>query len=262
MNAPPPSDVLRRILEQRRRTLSFDPPEEGSENGSVLASSEAPFSRALAKSRGRAVIAEVKMGSPRLGSLVGRVDPLKQAAAYRDGGAAALSVVVEPHFFHGSYALLERCRAESGLPAVAKDFVVSRRQLDRAAEVGAGAVLLIAALYSAAELRAWAGAARRRGLVPLIETHGRSDLERLAGRSWELVGVNNRDLTTFEVDLEHSIRMQPSLPEGSLTVAESGIREPEEVDRLRRAGFDAFLIGEALLQSDDPRSMLERLIGG
>ncbi len=213
----------------------------------------------------RSLIAEVKMGSPRLGSLVGRVDPERQAGIYRAHGAAALSVVVEPDFFFGSYELLRVAKAASGLPAVAKDFVVSERQLDEAVAAGADAILLIAALYSASELRVWAAAVRTRGLVPLIETHEPEEIDLLnAGPEcdeWELVGINNRDLRTFSVDIERSIALRPSLPAGALAVAESGIASREDIERLAAAGFDAFLVGEALLLADDPAAKLEELAG-
>jgi len=207
------------------------------------------------------VIAEVKLGSPKLGSIADRVDPERQAEIYAASGAAALSVVVEPDFFFGSWELLARSARASGLPAIAKDFVVSERQLDEAAEAGAAAILLIAALHGREELAAWAGAARTRGLVPLVETHDEADLERLAGSAWELVGVNNRDLRTFEVDLERSGRMAERLPAGALRVAESGIAGRGDVERLAAAGFDAFLIGESLLLADDPAAKLAELLG-
>ena len=202
------------------------------------------------------------MGSPKLGSLEGRFEPERQARLYRDGGAACLSVVVEPDFFFGSYELLSRCVAASGLPAIAKDFVVSDRQLEWAAEAGASAILLIAALYDDASLRAWAQAARARGLVPLVETHSRADVAKLSGRgadAWELVGVNNRDLRTFAVDLENSLERLPELPENALKVAESGISDPAAIDRLSDAGFDAFLVGESLLIAEDPGQKLSEL---
>jgi len=219
-----------------------------------------PFCAALAARRGRAVIAEVKLGSPRLGSLAGRVDPERQAELYARGGAAALSVVVEPDFFFGSYDLLERCKAASGLPAIAKDFVVDVRQLDAARAAGADAVLLIAALHDEEELSRWAEAARARDLAPLVETHDDADLERLGVADWELVGVNNRDLRTFEVDLGRSIRLLPRLPADAVKVAESGIARGRDVRRLARAGFDAFLVGEGLLLAEDPAAKLAELL--
>ena len=209
-----------------------------------------------------AVIAEVKMGSPRLGSLAGRVDPEAQARAYAAAGAAALSVVVEPDFFGGSYELLAACRAASGLPTIAKDFVVHPRQLADARAAGADAILLIAALYDRDELLAWARLARGLGLAPLIETHDPADLDLLAGEPWELVGVNNRDLRTFEVDFEHSLALAPRLPPGALKVAESGIATAAEVARLAAAGFNALLIGESLLTAPDPGAKLRELLGG
>jgi indole-3-glycerol phosphate synthase len=253
-------DILRRIVEQRRERLGGGVEPE-------LASRPAPFGRdenrflaALTAHRGRALIAEVKMGSPRLGSLAGRVDPVAQARAYAAAGATALSVVVEPDFFHGSYELLAECREASGLPAIAKDFVVSARQLTSAREAGADAVLLIASLHPADELARLGGLARALGLVPLVECHQPEDVARLRDGAWELVGINNRDLRTFEVDLERSIALLPSLPPGALKVAESGIGNGADRRRLARAGFDAFLVGEALLLADDPRTRLEELL--
>jgi len=208
-----------------------------------------------------AIIAEVKLGSPRLGSLHGRLDPVAQARIYAENGAAALSVVVEPDFFHGGYDLLADCRAASGLPAVAKDFVVDPLQLAWARGAGADAVLLIAALFEPDELARYARLARGLGLAPLVETHDAADLALLAGLPWELVGVNNRDLRTFEVDLERSIALVPSLPPQALKVAESGIRDALDVALLADSGFDALLIGESLLLAADPAAKLRALLG-
>jgi len=216
---------------------------------------------AMATPAAPAIIAEVKMGSPRLGSLQGRVDPIAQARLYAANGAAALSVVVEPDFFFGSYELLAACRAASGLPAIAKDFVVDPLQLAWARRAGADAVLLIAALYEPEELAHYARIARGLGLAPLIETHDAADLVRLAGEPWELVGINNRDLRTFEVDLERSIALLPLLPPAALKVAESGIRDALDVALLADSGFDALLIGESLLLADDPAAKLRALVG-
>lgn len=256
------ADVLRRIVDRRREVVGSGGVAVATPEGApeILSPESNPFLAALVTRRGRALIAEVKMGSPRIGSLVGRVDPEGQARLYADGGAAALSVVVEPEFFFGSYELLARCRAASGLPAIAKDFVVDPVQLEWAREAGASAVLLIAALYSAPELRGLAARARALGLVPLVETHSEADLERLDGASWELVGVNNRDLRTFDVDLARSMAMVPRLPAGALRVAESGIGSGADVAVLRQAGFDAFLVGESLLLAEAPAIKLRELL--
>lgn len=259
----PPADILQRIVATRRERLGVAPAQQAppsfTGSFSLSVASGNPFVGALWERRGRAVIAEVKMGSPRLGSLAGRFDPEKQAATYAAAGAAALSVVVEPDFFFGSYELLAACKAACGLPAIAKEFVVDLRQLDWAVAAGADAILLVAALYSASELAGWAAAARERGLAPLVETHDAADLLLLAGGEWEMVGVNNRDLRTFEVDLAHSIAMRPRLPLGALAVAESGIASRADVARLQGAGFDAFLVGESLLLCENPGAKLVEL---
>lgn len=251
--------ILLDIVARRREAVgtSGDDWAPGTE---PLAVESNAFLSAVAGRRGRAVIAEVKMGSPRIGSLVGRVDPLAQARTYAAHGAAALSVVVEPDSFHGSYELLAQCRDASGLPAVAKDFVVDPVQLRWARDAGASAVLLVAALYDAAELARLAGLARGLGLAPLVESHDEADLGLLEGAAWELVGVNNRDLRTFDVDLSRSAALVPRLPLGALRVAESGIASGADVAALRRAGFDAFLVGESLLLADDPAAKLEELL--
>ena len=264
-------DILRRICEQRRRRVAAG---DAGVSPARRLPSGAPgrrFLDAISARRGAAVIAEIKMGSPKLGDLRGRFDPVARAATYADAGAACLSVVVEPDHFHGGYDLLAECAAASGLPAVAKDFVVSDVQLAWARDAGACAVLLIAALYDAAELRRLAGLARGLGLVPLIETHDDTDFEKLrptAGdggeeqnTGWELVGINSRDLRDFAVDLERSVERVGRLPSSALKVAESGIHTGADVAKLRRAGFDAFLIGERLVLSGDPTAALAELLG-
>lgn len=259
------AEVLRRIVRQRKKRLHQALGDTSAvarpRSGPPRTATDNAFLAALGKNRGRAIIAEVKMGSPKLGSLEDRIEPLEQARLYAARGAAALSVVVEPDFFHGSYELLAECRRESGLPAIAKDFVVDPLQLWWAKRSGADAILLIAALYDRETLVDYARMARGLGLVPLVETHEREDLDLLSGEAWELVGVNNRDLRTFEVDLAHSEALVPLLPPAALKVAESGIASGADVDRLATAGFDAFLVGESLLLADDPGAKLEELLG-
>lgn len=264
MSAP---DVLRRIAERRReRIATAGAVTPDLAEGDPISVADNRFLAALSGRRSgpaapAAIIAEVKMGSPRLGPLAGRFDPVEQARTYAAHGAAALSVVVEPDFFHGSYDLLAACREASGLPVIAKDFVVDPIQLVWARRAGADAVLLIASLLPAEELAWYARLARGLGLAPLIETHDADDVSKLLGETWELVGVNNRDLRTFEVDLGQSVALVPLLPPGALRVAESGIRDALDVLMLRESGFDAFLIGETLLLADDPAARLRELVG-
>lgn len=262
---PEIADILAKIVAKRQERLDVargretltEPPREARLQSPL----NNDFLRALDAHRGRAVIAEVKMGSPSLGSLVGTFDPVEQARAYARGGAAAMSVVVEPDFFHGSYDLLRDCVEASGLPAIAKDFIVDPLQLRWALRAGAKAVLLIAALYTPGELFQYAQMARRFGMVPLIETHDAADVAKLDGQDWELVGVNNRDLRTFTVSLETSKGLQPSLPKNAYKVAESGIHTGSDLKELSDAGFDAFLIGESLVKSGDPLAKLDELLG-
>jgi indole-3-glycerol phosphate synthase len=261
-----PPDILARIAERRRQRIAEV---GGAEVEDVAADSpftpaDNAFLAALRARRGTpAIIAEIKMGSPRLGVLHGRIDPLVQAGLYADNGAAALSVVVEPDFFHGSYDLLTACRKASDLPVLAKDFVVDPVQLLWARDAGADAILLIAALYDDPdELAGYAVLARGLGLMPVVETLDADDVAKLDEETWEIVGVNNRDLRTFEVDLQRSISLLPGLPAEAVKVAESGIRDGLDVALLRDSGFDAFLIGESLLLAPDPaRKLRELLIG-
>jgi indole-3-glycerol phosphate synthase len=260
---PDVADILLRIVERRRRRLA---PFGGGEMPDilaappVLAAPDNPFLAALARMRGRAVIAEVKLGSPSMGSVRGQFDPLEVARTYAREGAAALSVVVEPDFFYGSYELLRGCRQASGLPTIAKDFVVDPLQLQWAKDAGADAILLVAALYPKDELHRYAAAARAHGLVPLVEVHDLGELSRLGGARWELVGVNNRDLRTFDVRIEHGLALASTLPTEAIKVAESGIHSAADLHMLRAVGYDAFLVGERLLLAPDPGKALRELL--
>jgi indole-3-glycerol phosphate synthase len=256
-------DILQRIVERRRRRLApFGKGELPAVVGQqqLLGPPDNPFLAALARHRGRALIAEVKLGSPSLGSLRGRFDPLAIARTYAASGAAALSVVVEPDFFHGSYEMLHACREASGLPAIAKEFVVDPLQLQWAKDAGADAILLVAALYSREDLQAYAAAARKLGLVPLVEIHDLGELGKLSGARWELVGVNNRNLRTFQVTIEQGLALASTLPTEAIRVAESGIHSPSDLHLLRSVGYDAFLVGEHLLLAPDPAAAIRELM--
>ncbi|MFY9825050.1 MAG: indole-3-glycerol phosphate synthase TrpC [Thermoanaerobaculia bacterium] len=259
-----PPDILLRITERRRERIVEAGAAEAEDwaEGAPRTPANNAFLAALRARRGApAIIAEVKMGSPRLGSLHGKVDPVAQARTYAAQGAACLSVVVEPDFFHGGYDLLAACRQASGLPAIAKDFIVDPVQLLWARDAGADAILLIAALYEPDEMARYARLARGLGLVPLVETHDADDVAKLGGEPWEIVGINNRNLRTFDVDLQNSISLLAGLPAEAVKVAESGIRDALDVLLLRESGFDAFLIGETLLLAPDPAARLRELLG-
>ncbi|NJL26647.1 MAG: indole-3-glycerol-phosphate synthase [Thermoanaerobaculia bacterium] len=265
MSTSPVADILLQITAKRRETVerakARDRWREPRRRPQLQTPETNPFLGAIASRSGHAVIAEIKMGSPRLGSLEGTFEPLQLARVYASNGAAALSVVVEPDFFFGSYELLGACHEVSGLPAIAKDFIVDPIQIQWAQRSGASAILLIAALYSQEELRNYAQLARQMGLVPLIEVHDLGDLMKLEGAEWELVGVNNRDLRTFEVEIGTSLALLHSLPSEAYKVSESGLAGASEVAMLRSVGFDAFLIGEALVTAEDPGGKLRELVG-
>ncbi len=265
--AEQPATILGRIVEKRRQRVNAAASVGGQDryapdvrHAKSLWHSSNAFLSALAKRRGKAIIAEIKMGSPSLGSLKGTFQPQEQAKLYADHGAAALSVVVEPDYFYGSYQLLETCKRACGLPAIAKDFIVHPIQLRWASQAGADAVLLVASLYSETELAAFASGARHHGLAPLIEIHSLADLQKLGSETWELVGVNNRDLHTFQVAIENSLALASVLPGEALKVSESGIHDRSQLSMLAGTGFDAFLIGESLITAEDPARVLRDLL--
>jgi tryptophan synthase beta chain len=206
------------------------------------------------------VIAEVKRRSPSAGALAtADADVVARARAYADGGASVVSVLVEPHWFGGSIADLAAVRAAVTVPVLAKEFVVDRRQLPLLRSAGADLVLLLAALYDRAALRSLVRAARDLGLEPLVEAHDRRELDRALAAEARLIGLNNRDLRTLTVDPEHAVRLRAEVPDDRLVVAESGVREPHTLRGWRAVGFDAALIGEALMTTgDDPAAIRAR----
>jgi indole-3-glycerol phosphate synthase len=211
-----------------------------------------------------AVIAEVKKASPSKGVIRAGFDPAAIARSYEAGGAACLSVLTDIDFFQGSDAFLQQARDACALPVLRKDFTVDPYQVAEARALGADCILLIVAALDDARLRDLAAQAMELGMDVLVEAHDGAELERalrvpsVAGRT-PLTGVNNRDLRTFEVSLDTSIRLRATMPPGRRLVAESGIATRDDVRRLRGAGVDAFLVGEAFMREADPGAALHRL---
>jgi tryptophan synthase beta subunit len=220
----------------------------------AAAAAPAPRERVERLARpGLHLIAELKRRSPSAGPIVGPdEDPVGRARGYEHGGASAISVLCEPHWFGGSIADLSAVRASVGLPVLAKEFVVDPRQLPVLRSAGADAVLLLAVLHPARRLSALVDAALDLGLEPLVEAHDARELERALASRARVIGINNRDLRTLEVDPERAIRLHQLVPGDRIAVAESGVREPATVAGWRAVGFDAALIGEALMRSDNP----------
>ncbi|NIR39850.1 MAG: indole-3-glycerol phosphate synthase TrpC, partial [Actinobacteria bacterium] len=207
---------------------------------------------------GLQVIAEIKRRSPSAGVIAADLDPAGRARAYATGGAAAISVLTEPDFFGGSIADLRAVRDAVDVPVLRKDFTVSPAQVWEARAAGADAVLLIVAALSASRLGELLATAREAGLAALVEAHTSQEAAVACRAGAELVGVNNRDLATFRTDLGVAEAVASHLPEGAVRVAESGVSTPEGAERMWAAGYDAILVGEALVRADDPAGLLAR----
>ena len=219
------------------------------------------FRRALesASRSGIAIIAELKKGSPSRGLIRSDFDPAALARELEQAGAAALSVLTDEEFFHGSLENLRRASAKTTLPCLRKDFIVDEFQLLEAKANSADAVLLIVAALSSKELSALARRAAELHLDVLSEVHDQEELKTALDAGCDLIGVNNRDLKTFKVDLENAFRLASLIPRNVLSIAESGIRSGADIARLRGAGFKAFLIGESLMKTEKPGDALRKL---
>jgi indole-3-glycerol phosphate synthase len=207
-----------------------------------------------------AVIAELKKASPSKGLIRRDFDVARLADSLKAGGAAGLSVLTDEPYFQGSLENLEIASARTGLPCLRKDFIVDEYQIVEARAHAADAILLIAAALSDDELTRFTAFAHQHELDVLCEVHTDEELARVVDLSCDAYGVNNRNLSTFEVSLETSLRLVEHLPAGAVRVAESGIHTAGHLDLLRTAGFDAFLIGESLMRQADPGSALQALL--
>jgi indole-3-glycerol phosphate synthase len=206
-----------------------------------------------------AVIAEIKKASPSRGVLRADFDPPAIAASYERGGAACLSVLTDRTYFQGDPTHLTAARAACRLPVLRKDFIVDEYQVVEARAIGADAVLLIVGALPDAHLAALEGCARELGMSVLAEVHDGAELERALLLATPLIGINNRDLHTFDVSLATTLDLAPSIPSGRLVVTESGIVAPPDVAAMRARGVEAFLVGEAFMRADDPGAALAKL---
>lgn len=220
-----------------------------------------PFAAALRHPSQVRLLAEVKRRSPSAGEIRPGAVPAEVARAYRDAGAAACSVLTDREFFGGSLEALREVRAAVDLPVLRKDFVVDPLQLWEARAAGADAVLLIVRILEDAELADLLALARELGMDALVEAHDAAELERALAAGATLVGINHRDLDTFHTELGLSAELAPRVPAGVTYVAESGIRTPEDVDRLGASGVDAILVGESLMRQPDLRAAAAALVG-
>ncbi len=253
--------ILARIVEAKQAELAAAafPFDEWEERAAFHREQRRDFCAAL-EDRAPAIIAEVKKASPSKGILAAEFEPACIALQYQQGGAAALSVLTDRQFFQGSLRDLECARAAVLLPVLRKDFTIAPEQVLEAAAHGADAILLIAAILTEHEMRDYREAAERFGMAALVEVHDRSELESALGAGARIIGVNNRDLTTFEVSLHTSLRLAELIPAGVLRVSESGIQDAQDIATLRGAGYTAFLVGEHLMKAADPSAALRRLV--
>ncbi|MCG8583488.1 MAG: indole-3-glycerol phosphate synthase TrpC [Pirellulales bacterium] len=219
------------------------------------------FAAALATRGEVSLLAEVKKASPSKGVIREDFDPVAIATTYERHGARAISVLTDEPFFQGHLDYMRQVRAEVGVPVLRKDFIIDRYQLLEARAAGADAVLLIAECLDDCNLRALHNEAIDLGMTPLVELYEPENLPRVLEAGATVVGVNNRDLRTFEVDLDHTVRMAANIPDECTIVGESGIRTAEDVAHLRAAGVDAILVGESLMASADIGAAVDALLG-
>lgn len=206
------------------------------------------------------IIAEVKKASPSKGVIRAVFDPVEIARTYEDYGAIALSVLTDKKFFQGSFEYLKKIKFNTRLPLLDKDFIIESYQIYQARYFGADAILLIAAVLSDYELKSFLELANELGIAALVEVHTLEELKRVLLTKSPIIGINNRDLTTFKVTIETSLNLINYIPEGTIVVSESGIDTKSALTKLYAAGFDAFLIGEALMRANNIGSKLSELL--
>jgi indole-3-glycerol phosphate synthase len=249
----------RRIVEVRE---AQEPRAELEKRAAAISSRRGRFQAALAQVDRVNVVAECKRRSPSRGVLCSSYDPVAIAKSYRDAGAAAISVLTEPTFFDGSLEHLQLVCAAVDIPVLRKDFIVSEYQLLEARAAGATAVLLIVAALRPVELKVLHDHALQLGLDVLVEVHDDVELDIALDVGARIVGVNNRNLRTLEVQARTSAELITKIPQGVVSVSESGLKDPTDVRRLRQMGYQAFLVGERFMTQPDPGEELRRFLAG
>ncbi|WP_457677531.1 indole-3-glycerol phosphate synthase TrpC [Thermovibrio sp.] len=252
-------DILRKILEhkmaeveEKKRRFNLSVLREEAER----LKTPFDFKREITR-EGVNIIAEVKKASPSKGVIRENFNPVEIAKAYERGGARAISVLTDEKFFQGSPFYLRQIAEAVNLPVLRKDFIIDEFQIYGAKALGASSFLLIVAALSDSQLKNFIELGRELSMEPLVETHDEEEVERALKAGAEIIGVNNRDLRTFKVDLSTTLRLLPIIKgEGRALVSESGIKSKEEMLRLKEAGVDAFLVGETLMRAESPEEVL------
>jgi indole-3-glycerol phosphate synthase len=218
------------------------------------------FMEAISRHSPIAVIAEVKRASPSLGMINEDLDILQIAREYEKGGASAISVLTEENFFKGHLSYLHQIKKETSLPVLQKDFIIDPFQIYEGRVSGADAILLIAAILDREQLNDFVELTQSLHMAPLVEIHNEKDLEKILDFNLSLIGINNRDLKTFEVDLRTSLRLRRRIHSKIKVISESGIKSSKDVKILKWAGFDGILVGEILMRSNDPAMKIKELL--
>ena len=261
-------DILKRIIRRKQEEISermaHYPPaaltEALAEAGPVRGFADALERRIAAGQAG--VIAEIKKASPSKGVIREDFRPAEIAVSYQRGGATCLSVLTDADFFQGSDAYLQQARSACSLPVIRKDFIIDPYQVREARAMGADCILLIVACLEDRQMATLNDLAHELGMDVLVEVHDGGELHRALALDNRLIGINNRDLRSFEVSLDTTLSLLDSIPEGRIVITESGIHTRDDVMRMRRHGVDGFLVGEAFMRAEDPGSRLAELFAG
>ena len=255
--------ILTRIVEAKRQRLEktrMRVPEAVVKHFAVKAPAPPSLAESLQNSKKVRVIAEVKKASPSKGVFRADFSPMDLVTAYSEAGASAISVVTEEDFFQGNLGWIAEIRERSSLPVLRKDFVFDSYQIYETRNAKASAILLIVAMLQPEELRSFISLATEIGLDAVVEVHDETELREALDGGARIIGVNNRNLKTFEVDVQISQRLGKLIPDDRIFIVESGIRNRHDIDSFLEAGADAFLIGETLIVSEDPAATLRGLL--
>ncbi len=252
--------ILDTIVEQKRLEVA-----ELKARGlnQVMAKVEGPrgFKQALIDYAGVALIAEAKKASPSKGVIRPDFDPALIARGYEDGGVQAMSVLTDVNFFQGDLSYIQQVREEVGLPVLRKDFIIDEIQIQEARSVGADAILLIAAILDKVQVADYLALAGELGMDALVEVHDEEELEKALGAGSSLIGINNRNLNDFSMDLNTTFRLKKQIPDHIPVVSESGIRDNDDIRRCADAGISAVLVGETLMRSGNLADAVQELMG-
>lgn len=245
-----------RLIELKRKSIQAE-----LEKAATLASKPRDFTAALEHGSRPAVIAEIKKASPSAGEIRANLEVAEIAASYERAGAAAISVITEEDFFQGKLGYLTEVKAAVSLPILCKDFIIDPIQVVAARAAGADALLLIAAILEQSSLLELLAMACDLSMACLVEVHNEEEMKRVLTTDARIIGINNRNLRTFQVSLDTTFKLRPSIPSDRLVISESGIQEQSDLQSLAAAAVDAVLVGTSLMRAEDPGQKLRELMG-